>query len=349
MRKIAAPTLLVIVLGIGLHTLAADEPEKVKIASLEGWLKAMKSPNYKTRLEAIEQIIEVYEHEYIKNVVPVLLRALRGDTSSSVRGMAAYHLRPFSVEPGVIPALIEALKDRALSEMGESRDVCVGGWAARSLAVVRDDHFILLQFNYHYSLKSLDELRLIVDKELKAAVAPLMEYAKKGDADPLMSGWAIEALAKISRREKKVAEGFVPILIKFLKDKTSSIKLRNQVVEAIGTSGPQAEAALPIMRETLRAPIPPGVEERSHYYLLLGSIGKLQRKATPAVPELLAILRDKRQPPEFRWAVASSLGGIGDTSDPVLQALTAVADENTEEVSMAAVEALKMLHRHRGR
>jgi HEAT repeat protein len=343
MRSLTVLGLLAITLGVGLHSVAADEPAEVKILDLKEWLKAMKSPDKKVRAVSIHQARNLIM--YPKDVVPILLYILH-DPSPRVRAGALLELSFFGVEPGVIPAMIEALKDQAIPETDDlSRGDSVGSWAARGLAGVRNRHIIAEQQGFNYILKQPAELEKIVDTELQAAVSPLMEHAQRGDANLQMTDCAFEALAKISQHNDKAKELFVPVLIRFLKEKKSSLDLREHAVRAIGVIGPRAEAAMPTMREILRSPVPPGEREFGHYYMLVQTFGKLQQKATPVLPELLAILRDKRQPPEFRWAAARSLGGIGEPSAPVIQALTEAFNENNEELSKATAEALKQLRR----
>lgn len=110
----------------------------------------------------------------------------------------------------------------------------------------------------------------------------------------------------------------------------------------VKTSGPKAKAWLPELKKRLG-----GGEAYSRSYVI-AAIGEMGKKAAPAVPELLAALKDPA--PIVRLAAAAAIGKTGVKDQEARAALEAAAAGDSDgEVRRTAAEALKALEQTEGR
>lgn len=104
-----------------------------------------------------------------------------------------------------------------------------------------------------------------------------------------------------------------------LDDRAGPPVARLNACRAIAGRGPQAAAAVPVLRGMLREP------RNSLSLEVLDAVGAIGPKAADAIPDLLALLRfEPRTPgfdPDYQAAVVVAIGKVGPRSDRVAPAL----------------------------
>ncbi len=283
-------------------------------------LRAIKDNRPYVRAGAIGLVYKYRDREQRKELAPLLLAAIR-DENAVVRRSAAAFLTLAADEEGVVPALIEALKDK---DEGPVEGAHVYNWPVASAAVD--------------SLSRLGE-------RARPALPAMMEMAKSGRRRDRRA--ATNGLGTLARTEKAFVPDVVPLLMQLLEDKNQPINNRSCAAGALGSIGPNAKAAVPALREALkRVDEEPDPEYRERVWgtviCVLGDIGP---EAEAAVPDLTAILQDQKQDPFARQRAAEALGKMGPAAKAAIPALTEALNEPPQrrEIREAASQALEKI------
>ncbi len=270
-----------------------------------GVLKAVKDKRPLLRAGAIRLTYKYADRP--KVFVPLLLEALR-DEHVVVRRAAAGYLCQFGPQEGVVPALIEALKEK---DEAPPSELSVASAAADGLARMRE--------------------------KARPAIPPLMELSKTGSKRDRQA--ALQALGYIGKRDRAVAPTVVALLVEVLQDKTQAVANRVMAAGALGIIGPDAKAAVPGLREVLQGE---DAEEGGRLHgTVLSALGAIGPEAAAAVPDLIAILRDRKQAWWNRGNAAEALGNIGPTAKAAIPALTEAVKDEDYRVSEEAARALE--------
>lgn len=187
------------------------------------------------------------------------------------------------------------------------------------------------------------------------------EQSKLRSPEPEVRGFAARALGKMGPE----AKGAVPALTEMLRDQATytvpfrgvvetpfgkmatvgkkMVYVRANAAEALGSIGPEAEAAIPALLESLQDW---QAEVRKAAADALGNIGPTAKEA---VPDLTRLLRDKES--GVRGFAARALGKIGSEAKPAIRALTELLHDEpmdgvgpkTGHVCDIAAEALQQI------
>jgi len=117
---------------------------------------------------------------------------------------------------------------------------------------------------------------------------------------------------------------------------------RYEAIAALEELGPDAAAAVPALRDLLRATS--DTDMQAEIAKALGSMGTA---ASAAVPDLVKLLASKDMWP--RYTAAEALGSMGKAAAPALPALQRLLKDPDEDVVEAATEAVRRINRAAGR
>jgi HEAT repeat protein len=259
-------------------------------------LEATKDRRPTARSIAVLALGQYRKKEESKVVVPVIIRALR-DESSLVRREAAGALRCFPGEAEqVVPALVRALgdKDVAPGGYGFSVAACAAGslehLGPAAKAAVPD---LLKALKSPKDKQTRHDIFLALgkagagDKDVIEALVRILKDKKEGEWRPAAAG----ALGLMGPKAKPA----VPALVEVLKDSgetgaAAGALLRNSILYALEAMGPAAEPAIPALMDILRDKKTPRTE-LNNAVDVLGSIGPAAKEAAPLLREAL---KDKR-------------------------------------------------------
>jgi HEAT repeat protein len=222
-------------------------------------------------------------------------------------------LRCFPAEAGqVVPALAAALEDSDVS----------GGKNEPSVAEI--------------TAVSLERL----GPAARAAVPKLLKTLNSSK-DNSVRHWCLRAVGTTGAGDKVAIEG----LVKILKDKEQG-DLRPIAAFALGRMKAGAASVVSDLLEVLQKP---GITEAEAVKRLRGNIlfalQEIGPGAEPAVPSLMAILRDTKLPTSERQYAADALGNIGRPARVARPLLLEVSNEKKGRVSVAARRALDKIPR----
>lgn len=159
---------------------------------------------------------------------------------------------------------------------------------------------------------------------------------------------------EISQTLRALGEPAVPTLAGWLRDRKHGENPRSTVMNLLGSMGPRARAATPVLIEVTRQKDDPLNLLAAHALGLIGpeareavptlielaqgpetglmsgvateSLGRLGEAASAAVPILIKRLGTER--PGLKWRAVVALGRIGKAAEPAVPALTALLDDD---------------------
>ncbi|MCO6457461.1 MAG: HEAT repeat domain-containing protein [Pirellulaceae bacterium] len=258
-----------------------------------------------------------------KQAVAVLIEGLKSKDKQTI-AMAARTLAAIQApSEDVAPALVEAL---------QNADPYVIDQAVRALAALGKEAVPRVKRglqNDKLRIHAVAVLRL-VGKDAADAVPDLVEVLEKGGLTPEFRREANFALGAVGPG----AAPAVGVLIKALDDPGQEVQY--SACYALGQIGPEARAA------NLR--LSKNVDSQDEF-LKLGSVWALvkinpgnPRVAEVAGPRLSAALQNEQ--PHIRAEAARTLGELGTLARPYLSQLQRALQDESEEVKVAAAEAL---------
>jgi HEAT repeat protein len=290
--------------------------EELGYKSLDDFLRAAKDPRPRVRAAGVYYLFQFGDQG--KVVAPVLLEALH-DRHALVRRQAARTLGFFGAEKGVIPALIEALKDSDVVEC--RRELSVSAIASLSLGRIGR-----------------------VGKGASAAVPALIDLANQGDDGLAAEGgpqyMAMCALGSIAAKDQTTIPDVVPALVAVLRGQEGEV--RGLAAFALSLIGPKAENAVPALIDALRdkARADPLVAKKIRENALY-ALRRIGPGATAATPVLVAMLLDNKLDYSDRQGAAEVLGAIGHGAGEAERALAQAAERDEDHrVRSAAAQAL---------
>ncbi len=351
MRGPIALSVLAVAAGLGVARAGAE-------ASLSDLLKAMKSPIPNERIAASKAIrgLGAQAAEAAGELTPLLCDDYF-DVRTNVRETLAAIGKP------AVPHLLAALKDphwharigaldvlgRLGNEAGAIDDLVQPLLRDASSEVRRAACRILRTFG-RPSRALTEALLPLLDDPLmgEAAAAALRQVlATGGDAardaaEPLrphMAKAAGERLALLSDllNAAGIRAGFDQILAAYESDRAGKHEWFCKTIE---TSSFPAATVVPALARELKA----GLETYDEWHLakLCLALGKYGAEAAPAVPEMTAALKHKKE--SVRRYAAQALGGIGKAASAALPDLRAMAANETEARARDwAAEAVKKI------
>jgi HEAT repeat protein len=244
-----------------------------------------------------------------KEIVPELLTASH-DEKIEVREAAVVALGGFPADDRVVPALLEALRDKSPpSAPGRLR-----------LAEI--------------AASSLGEL----EGGAAPAIPALIEVARHGTTE--LRDSALRALGKIGEKDRKLAPKVLPVLVEVLKEKDAG-ELRAMAAALLGYLKEDAKRAIPAFREVMALKDVADAEVASSIRRnILWSLERMGPIAADAVPEVAAVLEDPTLTPEDYQAAAYALKSMGPKVPAAAAALTRASNSPIKSVRNAARKAL---------
>jgi HEAT repeat protein len=163
--------------------------------------------------------------------------------------------------------------------------------------------------------------------DMRVAVPPLIKALR--DKDNSVREHAAQSLGNIGQS----AELAVPALIAALQDKNESV--RERAAESLGSFSGSAELAVPALVGALKRN-----DDRT---FASDALIKFGPAASPAVPDLIALLQEKD--PHLPWYVAPVLGAIGPKAQAAEPALVNLLRGTDEQGRLEAANALGKIGR----
>jgi HEAT repeat protein len=155
--------------------------------------------------------------------------------------------------------------------------------------------------------------------------------------------YAIDTLGHMTHWNKSAIPVVVPVLVGILKDKRQGFTYRNGAVAALGQIGPGTRAAVPALRDTLKEVLA-GKEANLDCDSILMTLGYLGPTGEPAVPDLIALVKDKTHGRDIRQRAVYALRDIGPAAAPAIPVLLEVA-QGRDPIRDAARKALDFIRR----
>ncbi len=307
-------------------------------------------------------------------VVPALLQAL-DDKNLAVRGSAAKSLARIGPAVDVAaPAVLQLLADgseevrrdtiKALAEMGPASVPLL-----IELLEARDIHHILrgrlkeFEQNFKNYMRWLQHYNSDKGQQLSRDAIVNFDWHRRElleEFTPEFTATVHEAAVRVLREIGPPAHTAIPTLMKTLTYQDSGI--RQTAAQALGQIGPQAIAAIPSLIKALldsNGPVREAAGEALHEInpewsstseadngseFLAEELKKGQPAAGPvlerigsrAVPELIALLRDKDR--IVRQTAAEILGRIGKGAQPAIPALHEASQKDSNRLVREAAE-----------
>jgi HEAT repeat protein len=276
-------------------------------------LKAATDRRARVRAEAV--LLLCFFHERGKAAVPTLLAALH-DESTLVRRQAAAASWRYGSQQGVVPGLVEALKDKDVRE--SQTEMSVAEIAASSLGSM--------------------------GKPARPAIPALIEAIRA--EPPALQHAAAVALGQLGAKDDEAAKMIVPVMIQILSQKENH-PLRGLAALVLDIMGPNAKPAAPHLIKALDLD---GIKDpktaKMVRWSVLSALAKFGPDAKEAVPKLIVILRDTRLDPEERETAAEALGNVGPDAKAAIPALKEatyglLAGDGLSERARAALKAIQ--------
>jgi HEAT repeat protein len=235
-----------------------------------------------------------------------VLAALLRDEDPLVRQRAANTAGWFAdVSDDVVPALMRAMKDKAV----------VTGPSGNTSSVARG------------AINALG----IPGARAKDAIPALLEVALGGDKE--LRSVAFGSLGSIGR-DKAMTPIVLPLLLKIVEDK-DQFKLHPEVMSALYAMRLQAAPAVPALREVLKLRDFKDADTANRIRMsVLGTLGELGPAAKDAVPELMALVQDKKLFHRDREQAIHVLVKIGSAAKAALPLLAEIEEDQGEEFSL---------------
>jgi HEAT repeat protein len=250
--------------------------------------KAMKDPRPRVRQTALSLLFKYREQP--KQIVPLALGMLKSDTNVLVRREAVMVLQYHSKEPGVVPALIDALKDVEV----EPVEVYIS-------TTPRTDHFTVAAL----------AARHLGTRQVKEAVPALMAVAQTPNKD--VQPGALEGLKFLSRKDPNPVLPFFPACEKIFVNTGLPGKTRVAAAYSLAAMGPKS---LPLLIKAL------GDSDPQMRYQVLGAMQEeLGPEASPAIPQVVQIMDNALEHDHVRGAAMHTLGSMGSSAREVLPLL----------------------------
>jgi HEAT repeat protein len=300
--------------------------------------RGLKSKDVAARRRAIGQLREM--GRAASDALPALLAAL-DDADRQIRGGAcqaltflgpkarsavprlidaldnpderiAFALALRSIGPAAVPALLRAIKD--------DKRPRVRAGAARTLGLLHDE----LETVPAELLAALKDSHETVRLEAVRALGSFVARAPVSTHQP-------DAPARVQVPDAPAREPAVPslarrdgvaALLDALKD--DSMPVRRQAALALASAGPEADRAVPALREALQT------GDRELRQNVLRALGALCRRDKTVLPVLLAALRNK-DVPDCRSAAAHAVGAMGVNATTAVPALVALLQARADQ------------------
>ena len=262
-----------------------------------------------TAREAVELLVTIFESE------PSMPTPGRGSCRFEVMKTLG------QIGPAAVPALLDMVGRYTEDPQGFSMWTCITYYRPETLRPVFEQ---LSSDQVHRRRAAAgivavfvrDKQRLPADKELAAALAPLLE-----DADEQVRRHALNALLKIPQE----AAAAIPLLVSWLQGEDT--RERFAAAEALAKIGP---AALPALRGAA------GSQNAEVRRAAVYGIGEMKPVPQSEVPLLLALAADKV--PGVQGFALASLGRAGDACPEVVEFLIEALDDPV--IRYGAAEAL---------
>jgi hypothetical protein len=285
---------------------------------LRGLLHIAKDPRPQVRAHVAAELRKYHDHP--KEVAPVLLAAMR-DKQGMVRYAAADSLWDYLEEPGVVDALIAALKDP---------DETLYGYGSTITEAAA------------YSLGRMGR----VEAKVVSALIEVVQSARaqEGRVEGGLQDTAMRALGTLAGTDPTMAPTIVPVLTSVLRGK--NMERRWLAAGALSLAGPGAKDAVPDLVEALQKnDLKDKKMSENIRGTVLYALQKIGPGAKAAVPAAIAILRDKSLHFSLRQDAAEALGSIGPAARDALPFLKAAANDPQEERGLreAARDAMEAI------
>ncbi|MGA9771981.1 MAG: HEAT repeat domain-containing protein [Blastocatellia bacterium] len=380
-RNSAAPEMSGIIhLGLAslIHNITSVTAYTLACAGKQGiaaLIEVIKGPDREVREAAIYALGLVGTEA--REAVPVILNAF-GDEDQQLRSIAAVALcrvageekEFFPILRDVVPDLVQALKEQSYRERNLYRDV--SRMAEKALTfIATEDHRIIPALIA--ALKDKDARRKAarvlhnIGAPASAAIPTLVEAFKSCERDwsnvaaftlwrlgPKGAQSLIEALKheNIRVRDNAVmvikeysgeANLAVPALIEALKHNSSHQLLRCEIAYTLAKIDIENEDVL----DTLKSVIPDlihdlkGNNQFATRYAAR-TLGLLGSRAAVAIPELIELLKERREDKYVCGHVIEALGEIGASASGAIPALSEIARRG-DELFLSAVKTLSKL------
>src|ERR1700677_2909605 len=311
-RAMACRTMVLAAIAIGLLSRSAWSQEKKVLDKTQSeWVKILEEHKEKRFRRAAVRALRQFPNKS-EAALAALTKALSNDAEPDVRREIAVMLGELgqSAEKSV-PVLAERLE--------KDTDPKVRAAAARSLG--RLNKFAAAQVpKLALALQDADpNTRLAASEALvefgekaSPALPQLAALAADAKMDAVVRGNAVRILGKLARDEKTAQ-----LLGAVLVEKDAPLDLRLTTVTALGSMGPQASLAVPMLAETMENNKPGDKDDKEQLQQLRRSagvaLGKIGAKAKEALPAVMKVLDD---PDLALKSQAIRLAGILGKGDP---------------------------------
>jgi HEAT repeat protein len=254
---------------------------------LSAWIKEMEDPDPEKRSKAAWALGDIRPKS--PEAVPALIRGLK-DPDAKVRVMSAQSLGWLGpIAKNAVPALIDCLKnakDDSIKWIGAQALGHIGPDAKEAVPILME----LVTRDSGVARGNAVVALGQIGPEAKAAVPKLTELLQAGDEQ--LRNIAAVSLGQIGPDAREA----VPALIVLVKGSGSA---STSAITALGRIGPDARAAVPLLRDVMNDRSK-GAQGRPppRWVAAAGALGGIDSaEAKPAVPDLIALVRQYRNRP----------------------------------------------------